>query len=695
MTANQKPLISIKPTVRPSLFRCLAATTLCVLAGGQPSSAAGPPALPATLRVGLLNQNDLGNSQTQMQARSLPDVDGMRGVTNNLWERYQKPADILLSLATLTGLTLSLLLWRSNRRLRELSKLYFNARASLQTTAAAFDSQVGLLVTDNHRKILRVNTAFTQILGYTEGDLKGSSTRVLRAATTTHKLIDQAMSSLRNTGRWHGEINCRHKDGHLVPCLVTVTSIREEAVGMEGYVGSIVDVSQQRRDRARIEQLAFFDSLTGLRNRSHFLERLRSEVELAHAAGLHGALMFLDLDHFKNLNDMHGHDVGDQLLQQIAYRLQAAVDCNGMVARLGGDEFVILLPGLSSNAAAALEAANQVAEQVRASILQPYQLSLKGKDISTQLNYNCSGSIGITLFGHEALEVPEVMKRADIAMFIAKQAGRNTIRHYDPRVQHALHERGALGSALTEALRDGQLMLDYQLQVDRFGAPLAAECLLRWQHPARGLLRPAEFIPIAEDNGAIVEIGDWVIEQACMTLARWQKIPALAHLELCVNVSPRQFSEARFARKLSSSLQRHQVRPAQLTLEITESVVLERNDMLKDSLHTLCELGVSLSIDDFGTGYSSLTYLQRLPLRQVKIHGSFIADFETERSAAEIVRAIIALARSLHLTVVAEGVETEAQRLALIDMGCELLQGYHLSPPMKLQQLEQRLLQDG
>ena len=618
---------------------------------------------------------------------------GVGSMVGELWDRYQRPALGVggLVMAGLGGLCV--LLARSSRRHRNLNTLYLNAQTSLQTAAAAFDSQVGLLVADQTRKVLRVNAAFTQILGYHEADLVGRSTRLLRAPTTSDRLIDDAMKAVEQSGRWRGEMNCLHADGYPVSCLVTVTAVRGETTGMQGFVGSIVDVSQQRRDQAEIEQLAFFDPLTNLPNRRRFLEELERQLEQARASGLFGALMFLDLDHFKNLNDTRGHDVGDRLLQDIANRLQQEIGTQGMVARLGGDEFVIMLTSLSHDEPVALTAATRVAERVRTAVLQPYQLALQGPDHGNTLTYHCSSSIGIALFGRAALPLPDVMKRADIAMFIAKQAGRNTIRHFDPRVQQELDDRSALGAALTEALHNDELELNYQLQVDRFGTPLAAECLLRWNHPVRGQLLPRAFISVAEENGIIVAIGDWVIEQACRTLARWKNVPALARLELCVNVSPRQFCEADFAPKLAATLRRHDVRPSQLTLEITESTVLERDDLLTDSLRTLCELGVPLSIDDFGTGYSSLTRLQRLPLRQVKIDSSFIAEFESDRSAAEIVRLIIALSRSLRLTVVAEGVETEGQRTALVNMGCDLLQGYHLSPPMKLQDLEQHLLQ--
>ncbi len=640
------------------------------------------PELRGTRYAGFAPPASYANVEAMIRRLNAYPTLGLADQLNELWTRYQGPASAVLALVSLGGLSFSGLLWRSNRRLRELSALYMKARASLQTTAAAFDSQVGLLVTDSAQRVLRVNAALTQILGYEEAELKGQRTDLLRSPSVTEREVLTAWNSLLATGSWRGEVLCRHAKGHDVPCLITISAIREQAAGMEGFVGSFVDISQQRRDQAAIEQLAFFDGLTGLPNRRRFLERLNSEVEVAHVSGRHGALMFIDLDHFKTLNDAHGHALGDELLKRIAQRLSAAVGSHGLVARLGGDEFVVMLGRLSQVLEEALNEATEVADRVRAAILQPFQLPLYGEpERDGMLSHRCSASIGLALFGKEELEVHEVMKRADIAMYLAKQAGRNTIRHFDPRAQARLHARAALAADLADALLNNQFQLHYQVQTDGQGIPRAAECLLRWHHPTQGPLLPADFIPVAEETGAIVAMGDWVIREALATLAAWRDDPALSRLSLCVNVSPRQFSEPDFVTKLQQAVLDARVPAGRLTLELTESIVLERLDEVEASLHRLRQMGVSLALDDFGTGYSSMSYLQRLPLHQVKIDSSFIVDLPRSVNSAAIVRTIIALARSLDLLVVAEGVETDEQRKLLVNLGADLLQGYHMGSP--------------
>ncbi|MEY4752747.1 MAG: hypothetical protein RJA44_422 [Pseudomonadota bacterium] len=453
-------------------------------------------------------------------------------------------------------------------------------------------------------------------------------------------------------------------------------------------------VSQHQRDQAAIRQLAFYDMLTGLPNRRRFMERLGSESErMQRSRGL-GALMFIDLDNFKTLNDTHGHTIGDELLKTIAARLNQTLGSAGLVARLGGDEFVVLLSDLPGDPDEALAQALHMAQRLRDAILAPCLLStplLQAGTIQT-VSHCCSGSIGVALFGAEAVPLMELMKRADIAMYQAKHAGRNAVRHYDPEVQRQLSARAVLSADLSRAVTDHSLVLYYQVQTDPAGRPVAAECLLRWRHPQQGLIPPDVFIPLAEESGAIVEIGDWVIAQACQTLARWAAQPHTARLGLGVNVSPRQFAESDFMAKLQLALLRSGARPQQLVLEITEGLVLEQSQEMLARLDQLCALGVKLSIDDFGTGYSSLAYLQRLPLHQLKIDRSFVQQLGQSPHAEAIVRAIGALSRSMQLSLVAEGVETEAQRGLLAAIGCDLLQGYLLGRPVPLADFEAELL---
>jgi diguanylate cyclase (GGDEF)-like protein/PAS domain S-box-containing protein len=613
---------------------------------------------------------------------------------DELWYEYDGEIVMALALLTLGGLGLSAYLIHSNQRLQRLSQLYFEAKAGLQTTAAAFDSQIGLIITDQQTRILRANQAFSNIFGYDETELQGQTTAFLRGSSLPHGLLGTTWQQLQRDGRWSGELICSHRNGTEVPCMISITVIQEREAGLEGFVGSFVDMSQHHRDQAAIRQLAFYDVLTGLPNRRMFLEQLDNAVRTAQQRGQHGALLFIDLDHFKTLNDAHGHTLGDQLLTQVADRLRLTVGDRGLVARLGGDEFVVLLERLGTVADLAQQQALDMARRLREAILQPCQLSalMDQGSAGGSLQHRCSASIGLAVFGIDKIPTAEIMKRADIAMYQAKQAGRDTIRSYDPKIQQLLTERAVLAADLSRALSANELVPYYQVQVDQTGRAVGAECLLRWMHPHHGMVQPTRFIPIAEETGAIVAIGDWVIEQACTTLARWALIPAIAHLELSVNVSPRQFIEADFVDKLKDTLQRSTAQPRRLVLEITEGIVMDRADEVAERMQELCKLGINLSIDDFGTGYSSLSYLQRLPLRQLKIDRSFIRDIEVNQNSEAIVRAIIALGTSMGLMIVAEGVETEQQQRLLISLGSDMLQGYHVGEPIALADFEKIIL---
>jgi diguanylate cyclase (GGDEF)-like protein len=403
--------------------------------------------------------------------------------------------------------------------------------------------------------------------------------------------------------------------------------------------------------------------------------------------------MFIDLDDFKVLNDTYGHTVGDQLLRLIAKRLDALAGRGAMAARLGGDEFVVMLPGLGPLESEAQDRATLFARQIRRAILDSYELSTQSGEASGQyLHYNISGSIGVALFGATDEPVVEVLKRADVAMYQSKQAGKDTIRVYDPQVQSALSERVALSTELNAALAQDQLLLYYQLQTTAAGKPLGAECLLRWRHPVRGMVSPVEFIALAEDSGAIIAIGDWVTRQACATLARWAKDERLEHLTLSVNVSPRQFTDADFVTRVEKALRDTAANPRRLCLEITEGIVLQDADQVIEKMHRLCTLGLGFSIDDFGTGYSSLSYLQRLPLRELKIDKAFVDDLASNATSQAIVRAIVTLGLGMQIDVLAEGVETEAQKNRLQALGCERMQGYLFARPVELDAMEHKLL---
>ena len=447
-----------------------------------------------------------------------------------------------------------------------------------------------------------------------------------------------------------------------------------------GLVITYHDVTALRRANAEIESLAFYDPLTGLPNRRLLLDRLGQASVLAQRSGQLGALLFLDLDHFKALNDTLGHEVGDELLQQVAQRLRACVRVADTVARLGGDEFVVMLNELSSSTEEAAQLAQRIGEKILHGLSQPYVL--KGHA------HQSGCSIGATLFGGSLQTATELLKQADIAMYQVKARRGNGLCFFDPRMQVAINDRAQLEADLREALAQGQFALHYQPQFTPEGCIVGAEVLLRWQHPERGMVSPAQFIAVAEESDLILHIGQWVLRTACQQLALWQQHPRSSQLQLSVNVSARQFRQPEFVRQVTEIIQETGVRSHLLTLELTESLVLDNVDDAIEKMHQLRTKGVRFSVDDFGTGYSSLAYLTRLPLHQLKIDQSFVRNLGARATDDVIVQTIIGMARNLELEVIAEGVETQEQKDFLVRHGCDLYQGYLLGRPMPVEALD-------
>ena len=402
-------------------------------------------------------------------------------------------------------------------------------------------------------------------------------------------------------------------------------------------------------------------------------------------SGRYGALLFLDLDNFKTLNDTRGHDVGDLLLIEIAQRLNASVREGDTVGRLGGDEFVLMLEDLSEDVEEAILQAGMVGVKVREAIALPYLL--KG------IEFTCTTSIGASLFGNHDASADDLLKHADLAMYHAKKSGRNALCFFDPDMQAKLVEHSALENDLRHALERRQLRLHYQIQVDSARRAIGAEALLRWEHPGRSLVTPAEFIPLAEETGLIVPIGLWVLQTACARIRDWSANPATRDLQLAINVSARQFRQSDFVEQVQQALSATGINPARLKIELTESMVLDNVSDTITKMHALKALGVSFSMDDFGTGHSSLSYLKQLPLDQLKIDQSFVRDLATDPNDAAIVRAIITLGQTFGLNVIAEGVETEAQREFLELNGCHAFQGYLFSRPLPPEAFEKFLEQ--
>lgn len=440
-----------------------------------------------------------------------------------------------------------------------------------------------------------------------------------------------------------------------------------------GVLGVAYDITQRKAAEAEVERLAFYDSLTGLCNRRLFQDRLEQAQVSSMRRNSWGAVCFIDLDNFKDLNDTQGHDVGDLLLHQVGQRLLEAVREEDTVARLGGDEFVVLLEGLASEGDEAALYANHVGQKILQTLNAPYPLG--------GFPYHNTPSIGITLFrGHDE-RIEDILKRADLAMYQAKAAGRNTVRFFDPHMQSVVLQRSALERDLRTALRDQQFLLHFQPVVHAHGHTMGYEALLRWKHPERGIVSPAEFIPVAEQTGLILALGHWVLEQACRQLAVWSADPLRAEWTLAVNLSARQLRQPEFVREVAALLDSAGARADRLKLELTESLLLHDIEDTVVKMEQLAALGVRFALDDFGTGYSSLSYLKRLPLSQLKIDQSFVRDLLTDPNDAAIAHTILQLAASLEMDVVAEGVETEGQRDRLVAMGCHAFQGYLFGRP--------------
>lgn len=472
---------------------------------------------------------------------------------------------------------------------------------------------------------------------------------------------------------------------------IRTVEVYSSPVDVEGRIllfSIIHDITERRQLEAQMHDLAFFDPLTKLPNRRLLIDRLEQAITACARNHRHGALMFMDLDHFKVLNDLHGHDIGDQLLVEVASRIHHCLREQDSVARFGGDEFVVMLEDLSEHLTEAATQADIVAEKIRAALVLPYQL----KSGSETILHHCSSSIGVTVFPSNEGNFDQLLKWTDIAMYHAKDAGRNAVRFFDPDMQTAIETRASLEADLHLALEQAQFELFYQVQVQTGGKPQGAEVLLRWRHPQHGLVSPAQFIPLAEDTGLIVPMGEWVLNTACAQIRQWQGSTIFGNLVIAVNVSAKQFRQADFVGVVKRMVEQHDISPALLKLELTESLVLNNVEDTIAKMHALKDFGVSFSMDDFGTGYSSLSYLKRLPLDQIKIDQSFVRDITTEKTDLVMVKTIVDLGVNFEMDVIAEGVETQQQVELLQFTGCKCFQGYFFSKPVPLPEFEVLLM---
>lgn len=549
--------------------------------------------------------------------------------------------------------------------------------------AIIFESQEGMMVTDAQTHILQVNKAFSKITGYSAEEVIGKTPQLLKSGRHPAVFFDEMWESINSTGEWEGEIWNRRKSGEDYPQHTMIKAVKDLHAKVTHYVGTLTDITHRKAAADKIEHLAFYDPLTGLPNRQLLHDRLKPALANSSRTGLHGALLFIDLDNFKALNDTLGHDMGDLLLQQVAERLLSCVREGDTVARLGGDEFVVMLEDLNAELLEAVKQAEHIGEKVLGIINQPFQLMTH--------NYISTPSIGITLFQGHSESADQLLKHADIAMYQAKTLGRNTVCFFDLQMQESVLAKVTLQTELRRALELKQFELYYQIQVDAAQQVLGAEALIRWLHPERGLIPPYDFISLAEEIGMIQAIGFWVLETACGQIKVWQQDPKARELTLSVNVSPKQFFQVDFVSQVQLLIQRYAIKPHLLKLELTESIFIENIEEAIVTMNQIGAMGVQFSLDDFGTGYSSLQYLKKLPLNQLKIDRSFVRDLAIDSGDQAIVRTIIAMAKSLGLSVIAEGVETQEQRQFLLDSDCVNYQGYLFGKPVPLSQFESLL----
>jgi diguanylate cyclase (GGDEF)-like protein/PAS domain S-box-containing protein len=558
---------------------------------------------------------------------------------------------------------------RSTGTVQDITQLKL-AEEAIQLYANVFEhSGEAILISDSTNHILAVNPAFTRLTGYSIDEIRGKNPSILSSGQTPVETYQAMWTALQASGYWQGEIVDRRKDHSIYPKWISISAVRDIEGNTTHYIASFTDITARKRAEAQISQLAYHDALTGLLNRFSLQGQLEQAMAMARRDQHELAVMFLDLDRFKAINDTMGHAVGDSLLNITAHRLNDSVRDSDIVARLGGDEFVVVLTEVDDAAAAA-----HVADKILHALAQPYRIG--------ESELHSTASIGIAFYPNDGTDGETLMKNADTAMYHAKSLGRNNVQFFTPEMNRLAVKRLMLEQELRMALERKQFELHYQPQLDsRDGRIVGVEALVRWRHPRDGLVPPAEFIPVAEETGLILPLGEWVLDEACRQLRAWRD-DGIKDVIMAVNLSAHQLHSPALLTQVAEMLEKHGLAGADLELEITESVAMHDPDASIGKLKALRGLGVRLSIDDFGTGYSSLSYLKLLPIHTLKLDQSFVRDIETDNNDVAICTATIALAHNLGLTVIAEGVETEAQRLLLTSHQCDFMQGYLFSKPL-------------
>ena len=551
---------------------------------------------------------------------------------------------------------------------------------------AIFESSAAIMVTDNNHNILRVNAAFTHITGYTAKDASAQKLEFILLGRDDVSLNKTMWDRVDQTGFWEGEMMSVRKNGDAYLQLLTIKTVKDASGAITNNICTFIDITERRAIEDEIKSLAFYDPLTNLPNRRLFTDRVKHALNTCSRLGLSCAVILIDLDYLKELNDTLGHDSGDLILQQVAMRISNCIRAADTVARVGGDEFIVLLEALNVEAFEAAAQTEVIAQKILHSLYQPYQLDAH--------EYQSSASIGVTIFKDNEVELGAILKQADIAMYQAKTDGRNTIRFYDSTMQATIAARAVVKKHLLEALNNNSLQLYYQIQVDSIGRAVGAKALIRWKHPELGFVFLSEFIALAEKSRLILPIREWALDTACAQLKRWQQDPLMQDLVLTVSVSSIQIYQKDFEKKVTETLARHGVNPARLRLELAESMLVKNISDIINKMTALNEIGVCFSLDGFGTGHSSLKYLKTLPINQLRIDQSFVRDITAGESDRAFVLGIIRMANSVNMKVIADGVESNEQRQCLVELGCSVYQGCLFSEPLPISEFEVLLKKD-
>lgn len=569
----------------------------------------------------------------------------------------------------------------AENKLREANKRKQKMLVELEFHQKAMNEHAIVSISDRSGKILYVNQKFIEVSQYSPSELKEHGYKVLNSAHHPMEFFKKLWETIIQGNVWHDEIKNRKQNGQFYWVDTTIVPFMNEQGIPERFICISTDISESKLAAEQIQHLAFFDPLTNLPNRRLLMDKLDRLLITTEQPHKNNALLFIDLDNFKTLNDTLGHSVGDLLLQQVSLRLKSCVREKDTVARLGGDEFIVMLTNLNEQQSEAIKQVEAVATKILTLLNKPYSLATH--------EYNNSTSIGIILFNNESpLNRDLLLQHADIALYQSKKAGRNTMRFFNPQMQLEINARVTVETDLHLALDNNEFQLYYQSQVDNNYHLIGMEALIRWIHPKRGIVLPEKFIPLTKNTDLIISIGLWTIEKACSQLKTWQESPDTQHLTLSVNISAEQFTKENFVTHLLEIIQRYGIKPDRLKLELTENIFLEKIDDIILIMNALRAIGIGFLLDKFGTGYSSLEYLKNLPLDQLKIAESFIHDLDTDKNDQALVRTIISIAHNLNLDVIAEGVETEEQRQFLIDNGCRLFQGHLFSKPLPIEQIK-------